>query len=149
MNKKKLGLAFLTILLTSTLMSSLPLASSKYKTSKGKGISITLLGTEHVPEGVKYVYEVQSGSRRHRIRRWILYSRAFKKYDVVDSSERVIQRGKKLKFPKRYRNNEKRIVWFVLKLDYEPIPPLDYITCKIKTKYTCHRNVMGPTVPWR
>ena len=55
MYKKRLGMAFLTILFTSMLMSSLPLVSSKYKTSAGTKFSITFIGTIQHAEGIGYV----------------------------------------------------------------------------------------------
>lgn len=146
MNKKRLSMILLLILLSSTLLVSMPIATAKYKRRAPKS-EITFLGADPYAGGTKYSYKVESGAGINRIKWWALISRAFREYEVVDSSEPFNQRWRILRFPMSYGNKETRTVWFVLKHDYYSSPPTGIIPYMVKEKYIYWGHVEGPLAP--
>ncbi len=146
MNKKRLALILLLVVLGSTLLLSMPIATAKYKRWKG-GSTITFKGATKHADGTKYTYEVTSGTGRDRIRYWALYSSAFRKYNVVASFEKVSERGTRLRFPTSYGNGETREVWFVLKHDPYATVPTGWIVYRVKEKYSYWDYIDGPRAP--
>jgi hypothetical protein len=148
MNKKRLSLVLILAVLSSTFLISMPIATAKYRRRKG-GSTITFISAVPHAGGTKYTYEVESGSGRHRIKYWRLYSSAFRKYNVVDSSEPYSERGTRLHFPRSYGNGETRTVWFVLRHDYYSSPPMGTIVYRVKERYSYWGFVEGPKAPRR
>lgn len=146
MNKKRLSMILLLILLSSTLIVSMPITTAKYTRRKG-GSTITFIGAVPHAGGTKYTYEVESGAGRNRINYWTLYSSAFRKYNVVDSSEPSSEKGTHLRFPMSYGNGETRTVWFVLRHDYYSSPPIGRIVYQVKEKYSYWDFIQGPKAP--
>jgi hypothetical protein len=150
-SKRKLAIIF-AVIIGISIFTTIPFTQAVgYKKGLGScgDISVTLLGTEPHAKGTKYKYQVQSGSRHSRIRFWFMKSSAFKHYKVVDSSEKVIQIRflRRIFFPKVYRNDQTREVWFVLKHDYTP-PLIDSIRYRVRiTGRLCSGWVEGPILP--
>jgi hypothetical protein len=82
--------------------------------------TITFLGWEVVSNGIKFSYQVTSGSKPS-LSHWDLYSCRFVEGALVDVSESPYEYKPEdtlLKFDKGYEDGETRTVWFILDLDY-------------------------------
>lgn len=150
LTKRKASLVFL-LTMGLLLFSSLPTAQAgKYKEGKVCDVTITWMGSSSHPDGTKYTYEVDSGSKSSRIRYWYLKSSAFKVYKVVESSEKAKQwkNSRILFFPKNYKNDDVRTVWFVLEHEYIP-PTIKMIRYRVKVGGwgRCKGKVLGPSAP--
>ena len=146
MNKKRFSLILLLVLLSSSLLVSMPIATAKYKRRAAKS-KITFLGAESYDGGTKYTYEVESGAGINRIKWWALISRAFRKYDVDDSNEPISHRWRILRFTMSYGNKETRTVWFVLEHDPYLSPQTGMIPYLVREKYVKWGFVEGPRAP--
>ena len=143
---KRFTILLLMTLLAISLFTVFPV-SAKYKAGKEmKTASVTYIGNE--PDGLdtEWTYFVESGNGGATIRYWKLHSTAFKYFDVVYSSETVIQKATFLKFPTSYSNDQIREVWFILGDEYAPIEE-GRVRYVIKGSFAMPGKTRGPVMP--
>ena len=119
MDKKKL-IPALTLI---TLLLIMPLITVAAPPTSEPEPTITFLGSEIVSNGIKFSYEVTSGTKPS-LSHWDLYSCAFKEGALVEVSESPYEykpEDQMLKFDKGYEDGETRTVWFILELGYSSV----------------------------
>jgi hypothetical protein len=83
--------------------------------------TITFLGWESVASGIKFSYQVESGTSPS-LSHWELISCIFTEGALVQVSETPYEYKPEqtlLKFDKGYSDGEVRTVWFIIDIDYE------------------------------
>jgi hypothetical protein len=148
MNSKKITKTLTITLITLLLIIPLTTVAAQPPPSDPEP-TITFLGWEIVADGIKFCYEVTSGTNPS-LSHWDLYSCAFKEGALVEVSESPYEYKPEegmLKFDLGYEDGDVRIVCFVLDLDYSSVVLGDLDYDWKSGQETGSGNVEGPICP--
>jgi hypothetical protein len=85
-----------------------------------KSPTVSFIKSERTQSGVKFYYKIEAGSKK--LTSFMLYSTAFKKAQLLSTSEKPVEYNMKLgyiSFNKNLNDGQSKTVWFELKLNYD------------------------------